>query len=532
MKRECRHAAKQVGHETRILLRHGGQPDRAPGALETAGAGHRHAAAGGRRAGAAAVQRRLVRRQGRAAGHGCRHGALAEWPAGHLAGQSARGQQQKAERAAAAIAEQPECWPRAPSPRSRRRRRPRARRRWRRPARPTAWCKGGLQVDTNSLTAGWLNAQAPVQTPGRRQDRRDGRADGRQGHPELGKRLTSARTRPCSSSSRMDWAVLNRVNDPLARPSQIQGQIKADGTVMIVNRNGIVFTGSSQVDTRNLVAAAVGIERRQFKSGMYGKAQGTGAVPTFANDLLLDQNTYAWQGRGRCRVAAGARIDTRKPQTVTEGGGYVLLAGRRGAQCGRHHHAEWPGRCWPPATASSSARAWARTATSCRPRAATKSTMLRAAGSTAGKVVNTRPDPGARRRHHAERDATCARTACCWRAPRVNARHHPPERRRASDAGVTLGRGSVTRHRDRGRRRPRRWTVQRDALLKDPAATGTDTPSGPARPVAHAHRQRRHGGVRGRLADPGHGRPGRWSMRPAAATWRATPPSTSPAPSA
>ncbi|MEW3941830.1 two-partner secretion domain-containing protein, partial [Pseudomonas aeruginosa] len=38
-----------------------------------------------------------------------------------------------------------------------------------------------------------------------------------------------------------DWALLNRVNDPSARPSQIQGQIKADGTVMLVNRNGVVF---------------------------------------------------------------------------------------------------------------------------------------------------------------------------------------------------------------------------------------------------------------------------------------------------
>ncbi|MGV8254788.1 two-partner secretion domain-containing protein, partial [Pseudomonas aeruginosa] len=37
-----------------------------------------------------------------------------------------------------------------------------------------------------------------------------------------------------------NWAVLNRVNDPSARPSQIQGQIKADGTVMVANRNGVV----------------------------------------------------------------------------------------------------------------------------------------------------------------------------------------------------------------------------------------------------------------------------------------------------
>ncbi|POA57921.1 hypothetical protein C1884_29755, partial [Pseudomonas sp. GW460-R15] len=71
------------------------------------------------------------------------------------------------------------------------------------------------------------------------------------------------------------WSVLNRVNDPKARPSQIQGQIQADGTVMVVNRNGIVFSGSSQVDTRNLVAAAVGMSDAQFKRGLYSETRGS-----------------------------------------------------------------------------------------------------------------------------------------------------------------------------------------------------------------------------------------------------------------
>lgn len=43
------------------------------------------------------------------------------------------------------------------------------------------------------------------------------------------------------------WAVLNRVNDPAARASQIEGQIKADGTVLILNRNGVLFSGTSPV---------------------------------------------------------------------------------------------------------------------------------------------------------------------------------------------------------------------------------------------------------------------------------------------
>ncbi|MFX5998907.1 filamentous hemagglutinin N-terminal domain-containing protein, partial [Acinetobacter baumannii] len=76
-----------------------------------------------------------------------------------------------------------------------------------------------------------------------------------------------------------NWSVLNRVNDPNGRPSQIRGQIKADGTVLIVNRNGVIFTGSSQVDTRNLVAAAANVTDDQFRKGLYGD----NATPTFTN---------------------------------------------------------------------------------------------------------------------------------------------------------------------------------------------------------------------------------------------------------
>ncbi len=116
---------------------------------------------------------------------------------------------------------------------------------------PDGLVKGGLQVDSNSLTAGWLNAQAPVQTQADGKTvvkvvQTDDKAILNWESFNVGKNTT------LQFDQKSNWAVLNRVNDPLARPSQIQGQIKADGTVMIVNRNGIVFTGSSQVDTRNL----------------------------------------------------------------------------------------------------------------------------------------------------------------------------------------------------------------------------------------------------------------------------------------
>jgi filamentous hemagglutinin family protein len=109
-------------------------------------------------------------------------------------------------------------------------------------------------------------------------------------------------------------AVLNRVVGAGAKPSQIQGAIKADGTVLVVNQNGVIFTGTSQVNARNLVVAAATITDDQFRDkGLFVDADGTQA--TFKN------------ARGQVQVQAGARIDTALPTTATKGGGYVLLLG-------------------------------------------------------------------------------------------------------------------------------------------------------------------------------------------------------------
>jgi filamentous hemagglutinin family protein len=193
---------------------------------------------------------------------------------------------------------------------------------------PDGLAEGGLRVDTASLTAGWANANAPVQT----------QADGRTqvtvtqtGDKAIlnWETFNVGKNTTLKFEQQPSWAVLNRVNDPKSRPSQIQGQVQADGTVMVVNRNGIVFSGSSQVDTRNLLASAVGMSDAQFKRGIYSQALGTGFVPTLANDLATTASASSnGNATGDVIVEAGARIATRKPQTVTEGGGYVLLAGR------------------------------------------------------------------------------------------------------------------------------------------------------------------------------------------------------------
>lgn len=112
------------------------------------------------------------------------------------------------------------------------------------------------------------------------------------------------------------WAVLNRVTDVNADPSRILGSIKADGTVMILNRNGVIFTGSSQVNARNIVAAAADLSNERFlASGIYSAKSGNDYVPNFT------------AAGGPITVHAGAQLTTTAPKTVLEGGGYVMLLG-------------------------------------------------------------------------------------------------------------------------------------------------------------------------------------------------------------
>ncbi|UIN21430.1 filamentous haemagglutinin family protein [Herbaspirillum frisingense] len=177
---------------------------------------------------------------------------------------------------------------------------------------PDGLVEGGLKVDTNSLTQGWINAGAPTQSVagGKTMVTILQNADKAILNWES---FNVGQNTIVHFAQAANWAVLNRVNDPLARPSQIQGQVKGDGTVMIVNRNGVVFSGSSQVDTRNLVVAAAAITDTQFRNnGIYGTDANS---PSFTD------------ANGKLVVALGARISTAVPAAATQGGGYVLLLG-------------------------------------------------------------------------------------------------------------------------------------------------------------------------------------------------------------
>ncbi len=68
--------------------------------------------------------------------------------------------------------------------------------------------------------------------------------------------------------SQTKWIALNKVNDPSGRPSQILGSIEAPGQVYVINRNGIIFGGSSQVSVGTLTASTLPINDNLVSRGL------------------------------------------------------------------------------------------------------------------------------------------------------------------------------------------------------------------------------------------------------------------------
>ena len=95
------------------------------------------------------------------------------------------------------------------------------------------------------------------------------------------------------------WIALNRILDPSGNPSQILGSIKADGQVYLLNRNGILFGGTSQVNVATLIASSLDL---------------SGGDASFRNGLLynpgvtFEADPSAPVGAGLVTVQSGAKI--------------------------------------------------------------------------------------------------------------------------------------------------------------------------------------------------------------------------------
>lgn len=153
-----------------------------------------------------------------------------------------------------------------------------------------------------------------------------------------------------------NWAVLNRINDPSGKPSQILGNITAQGAVYVINRNGVLFGAGSQVNVHSLVASSLNLldmknqlvptpagivaSNQQFLSlpagttgglayPQSGSSSGTVGAGGKPNEVLGLGNkvtlTGAYQAPGDVTIEQGASITTHTNGTASDGG-FVLVA--------------------------------------------------------------------------------------------------------------------------------------------------------------------------------------------------------------
>ncbi len=130
--------------------------------------------------------------------------------------------------------------------------------------------------------------------------------------------------------------VTGRLSDIASlRPSQILGAIKADGTVVVINQNGVMFSGTAQVDTRSFLVSSLELGGRSridqtgqtvattlqdrgvtfLQNGLLSGSQLISAVGIQAGLAVADPATP----EGTISVATGAAI-------TSASGGYVIIA--------------------------------------------------------------------------------------------------------------------------------------------------------------------------------------------------------------
>ena len=187
---------------------------------------------------------------------------------------------------------------------------------------PNGLGAGGLLPD---MPAGWTGASGPTQSvDGNGQTQVNIRQQAQQAILNWQSFNVGARTTlTFDQGGNAGWVALNRVNNATA-PSQILGNIKADGHVYVINQSGIIFGGNSQVNVGSLIASTAGITDAQFTTqGIYSAQSGASFVPSFT------------AAGGKVVVEAGAVINTRAPASVTSGGGYVLMIGSQVENAGQ-----------------------------------------------------------------------------------------------------------------------------------------------------------------------------------------------------
>ena len=131
-----------------------------------------------------------------------------------------------------------------------------------------------------------------------------------------------------------NWVAINRVLDPSLAPSKILGAINAPGQVYVINQNGIIFTGSSEVNAHALVASSLPMNTNLIASGLLNNPNGqflfTSVLDSTAQNVTqydpnTDPNALPNATSGPVSVEEGAIITS--PGSPEGVGGKIALIG-------------------------------------------------------------------------------------------------------------------------------------------------------------------------------------------------------------
>lgn len=170
----------------------------------------------------------------------------------------------------------------------------------------------------------------------------------------IGKNTTLSFDQSAGGANVGQWVAINKITDSSLSPSQILGSIQAPGQVYVLNQNGIIFGGSSQVNVGALTASSLALNPAYIADGLLNDAAnnyqfqfsslftyisqpagkhgnppastavtplwtGLPAVPASATEILLSVPT------GDVTVQAGAQLSS-PVNGVNQGGRIALIA--------------------------------------------------------------------------------------------------------------------------------------------------------------------------------------------------------------
>jgi filamentous hemagglutinin len=217
---------------------------------------------------------------------------------------------------------------------------------------PNGLTTGGLVPDSGLASQGvanaartWTNARTPTQSTG------SGKTDvtivqtAQQALLNwqtfnIGKGTTLTFDQTGGGASASQWIAFNKVNDPSGVPSQILGSLDAIGQVYIINANGIIFGGSSQINLHTLVASALPINDNLIARGLLNNPDnqflfsalpilpGSNGTPAFTPPASNAPDGHY----GDVVVQEGGTIAS--PSTADHVGGRVALIGANASNAG------------------------------------------------------------------------------------------------------------------------------------------------------------------------------------------------------